>query len=283
MILANPDSDTSDMLLSLEAPALVRQTSSPYDRVMMNEYELSIMPFDEYKNPGIVLVFLHGFPDTKDVWSQQIKELKNDFHIMNFNLPLSDDRRYMKPVFIIETLRTRLLSVAHENPDKKFILIGHDLGSVIMEELSRELPYLVQGQILISGMGLSQFVSRARSLKQIIKSWYMLFFKIPGAPEFIRKVFRGPRAAPIYLYQEISTLLSQRRTSKSGVRTLFISGKDDPFLLPVTHDEAVKFHEDFNIIVLEGKHWIQKERAREVTDAIREFAFVINEELRHVE
>lgn len=251
--------------------------------VSMNRMrESDIMTYEEIPNDGPVLVFLHGFPDTRTVWNKQIRALKNNYHILNFNLPDSDKRESYRPNFIISTIKYKMLKIVRKDPRKKFVLIGHDLGCFILEELGRQVPSLIQSQVFISGMSMAQFSLRRKSIKQMLKSWYVFVLQIPGAPELIKKVTSSPVLRPLYLYQELPRGLPHVRHLRSSIRTLFIFGNQDPFLEPVTEEECAKLYYNFMIRILDGGHWIQKEKPAAVIKCLEDFIAYSKEEEIHV-
>lgn len=239
----------------------------------MKALNIKEMPYDEYQADGDVLVFLHGFPDDRSLWKKQIERFRNHFHILNFNLPVVKRRDAFQFETLFLTIKNKMLSIVQRYPEKKFILIGHDLGTLILEETARRLPVLVKGQILISGMSMSQFSSRRYSPSQLLKSWYVFLLQLPGAPRILSHFL--PRS--VYLYQELPKSLPHRR-NKSEIKTLFIFGKDDLYLNPVTEDESRKFHSQFQTVTLKGGHWIQKEKANEVNKIIEHFLEKIKQE-----
>lgn len=227
-----------------------------------------LMDFEEFKRDGPVLVFLHGFPDDMSVWENQVEYFKKRFHILNFNLPVTRDKKFMRPSVIISTIMGRMSQIVQQEPYKKFILIGHDLGSFILEELGHERPALVEAQILISGMSFPHYAGRKRSITQLAKSWYVFLLQIPGATQLLGKLMKNGMP---YLYKTIPREIQEHRTLKSRVKTLMIFGKKDPFLNPPTQEEAERFYKDVQVKVLHGGHWIQKDRGREVNQLIDGF------------
>ena len=123
----------------------------------MKALNIKGMPYDEYPADGDVLVFLHGLPDNRSLWKKQIERFKNRFHILNFNLPVVKRRDAFQFETLFLTLKNKMLSFVQRYPEKKFILIGHDLGNLIFEENARRLAVLVKGQILISDMSMARF------------------------------------------------------------------------------------------------------------------------------
>ena len=133
--------------------------------------------------------------------------------------------------------------------------------------------------VLINTLSLEQMLQRLKSnLKQIQKSWYIAFFQIPYLPELIIKKF-GDK---IGIEKNKTPLLNQYRkafqkifflsqSEKITAPMLILSSKNDPYLLPPSHVEFEKHAAHFTIRVLEGGHWIQKEKPEYVNQLIDQF------------
>lgn len=230
------------------------------------------MPYEEFSHEGPVLVFLHGFPDNLRLWDKQVEFFRGRYHIINFNLPLTSDKRFMRPSTILKTIKEKMRSV----PDKKFILIGHDLGGFLLEELGHENPESVEGQILISGMSFPQYAGRKSSLTQIAKSWYVILLQVPGVPHLLGKILHTGMP---HLYKTIPEDLPEKRSIKSRIKTLMIFGNRDPFLIPPTHSEASRYYKDVRVEILKGGHWLQRDKAPEVNRIIDQFLHEIRTDM----
>lgn len=222
------------------------------------------MPYEEFPYEGPVLVFLHGFPDNLRLWDKQIEFFKGRYHILNFNLPLTSDKRIMRPSYIFKTIKEKMRSM----PFKKFILIGHDLGGFLLEELGHGMPESVEGQILISGMSFPEYAGRKSSVTQLAKSWYVFLLQVPGIPHLLGKILHNGMP---HLYKTIPEDVPEKRSIKSRIKTLMIFGNHDPFLNPPTLNEASRYYKDVRVEILKGGHWIQRDNAPEVNRIIDQF------------
>jgi pimeloyl-ACP methyl ester carboxylesterase len=90
----------------------------------------------EIKHNGPVLLFLHGFPDDRSLWDEQIAHFRRSFHILNAGLPRREEDLHP------ETLVDELLRILAPLKRKKIILVGHDLGACLAEEAARPHPPL---------------------------------------------------------------------------------------------------------------------------------------------
>lgn len=254
------------------------------------------MPYEEIENEGPILVFLHGFPNNYFLWKDQIAVLKENYHILNFNLPGSiSESKVEAGNFRTHFIQETILDVMKDRlkTGKKFFLIGHDLGCFILDEVGRRFSANISGQIYISGMGLSLYASKLKSPSQLMKSYYAFLLQIPGVPGLARtmasplrrSVFRKSNIpdesslyseAPegfgsIYLYQELGRKLIHVKRNISYVPTHFIFGSEDKFLNAPALDEISEHYQFGDLTVIRGGHWINREKPSEVNKAIIDF------------
>ncbi|WP_240136926.1 SDR family oxidoreductase [Streptomyces sp. MUM 178J] len=168
--------------------------------------ELCVAELGDASRPSVVL--LHGYPDTKEVWSRVAERLADRFHVVLYDV--RGHGRSTAPVplrggYTLEKLTDDFLAVADAvSPGRPVHLVGHDWGSVQSWEfvtVSR-----TEGRIAsftsISGPSLDHFghwlKKRMRRptprrvgqlLGQGVKSWYVYALHTPVLPEL---AWRGP-------------------------------------------------------------------------------------------
>lgn len=64
-------------------------------------------------------------------------------------------------------------------------LVGHDWGSFVGSNVAGKYPELVKTWISVSLPHPKAFVRSLFTSKQMLHSWYMLFFQLPAIPEFL--------------------------------------------------------------------------------------------------
>ncbi|MFJ9341321.1 SDR family oxidoreductase [Streptomyces sp. NPDC101733] len=175
-------------------------------RVSTGGIELCVVELGEADRPTVVLV--HGYPDSKEVWSEVAERLATRFHVVLYDV--RGHGRSSAPVplrggFTLEKLTDDFLAVADAvSPDRPVHLVGHDWGSVQGWEFATVAR--TEGRIAsftsISGPSLDHFghwinrrVKRptpraaAQLLGQGAKSWYVGMLHTPVLPEL---AWRGP-------------------------------------------------------------------------------------------
>lgn len=175
-------------------------------RVRTGGIELCVAELGDERQPTVVLV--HGYPDSKEVWSEVASRLAERFHVVLYDV--RGHGRSTAPVplrggFTLEKLTDDFLAVADAvSPDRPVHLVGHDWGSVQSWEFVtvRRTEGRVASFTSLSGPSLDHFghwikkrVSRptprrvAQLLGQGAKSWYVYMLHTPVLPEM---AWRGP-------------------------------------------------------------------------------------------
>ncbi|MBB1260001.1 SDR family oxidoreductase [Streptomyces alkaliterrae] len=168
--------------------------------------ELCVAELGERGRPPVVLV--HGYPDSKEVWSEIARQLAADFHVILYDVRGCGRSTAPKPLrggFTLEKLTDDFLTVINAvSPDRPVHLVGHDWGSVQGWEFVtvRRTEGRVASFTSISGPSLDHFghwlKKRANRptprrvgqlLAQGAKSWYVYALHTPALPEL---AWRGP-------------------------------------------------------------------------------------------
>jgi pimeloyl-ACP methyl ester carboxylesterase len=254
------------------------------------------MPYEEWKNEGPLLVFLHGFPNNSHLWAPQVDAFKDRFHILNFNLPGSFHGRAKRRDFRTHHIQDVIMNVIKDRMkkhNKKAILVGHDLGTFILDEVGKQLSAHILGEVLISGMPLKLYLKKLKEPSQMLKSWYVGLLQVPGTAtltkKFLQKKLRrnvfklshiredsplyteAPHGfEPIYLYRELAQKARRlkRPEIKSSIPTYFIFGENDRFLNPVTEAEAQELFVKPKVIIMKAGHWLNREKIEETNETL---------------
>jgi NAD(P)-dependent dehydrogenase (short-subunit alcohol dehydrogenase family)/pimeloyl-ACP methyl ester carboxylesterase len=148
------------------------------------------------------VVLLHGYPDSKEVWSDVAALLADRFHVVLYDVRGHGGSAAPSPLrggFTLEKLTEDFLAVADAvSPDRPVHLVGHDWGSVQGWEFATVA--VTRGRIAsftsIAGPCLDHFghwIRRrmrrptprrtAQVLAQAAKSWYVYALQTPVLPE----------------------------------------------------------------------------------------------------
>jgi pimeloyl-ACP methyl ester carboxylesterase len=174
--------------------------------VRTGEVELCVAEMGDPGRPTVVLV--HGYPDSKEVWSEVAGRLAGRFHVVAYDVRghgRSTAPRPLRGGFTLEKLTDDFLAVVDAvSPDEPVHLVGHDWGSVQAWEFTT--VQRTEGRIAsftsMSGPSLDhlgQWIARRvkrptpRRVGQILgqgaRSWYVYLLHTPVLPEL---AWRGP-------------------------------------------------------------------------------------------
>ncbi|CAM5543068.1 SDR family oxidoreductase [Streptomyces narbonensis] len=168
--------------------------------------ELCVAELGDTDRPTVVLV--HGYPDSKEVWSEVAARLAEEHHVVLYDVRGHGRSTAPAPLrggFTLEKLTDDFLAVADAvSPDGPVHVVGHDWGSVQSWEFAT-VPR-TEGRIAsftsMSGPSLDHFghwikqrMARptprrvGQLLGQGAKSWYVYMLHTPVLPEL---AWRGP-------------------------------------------------------------------------------------------
>ncbi|WP_409239664.1 SDR family oxidoreductase [Streptomyces sp. PA5.6] len=168
--------------------------------------ELCVAELGDPERPTVLLV--HGYPDSKEVWSEVAERLADHFHVVLYDVRghgRSTAPRPLRGGFTLEKLTDDFVAVIDAvSPDRPVHVVGHDWGSVQSWEFVtvKRTEGRIASFTSMSGPSLDHFghwikkrVSRPtpRKVGQLLgqgaKSWYVYMLHTPVLPEL---AWRGP-------------------------------------------------------------------------------------------
>ncbi|WP_371657017.1 MULTISPECIES: SDR family oxidoreductase [unclassified Streptomyces] len=168
--------------------------------------ELCVAELGDPEQPTVVLV--HGYPDSKEVWSEVAVRLAERFHVVLYDVRGHGRSTAPAPLrggFTLEKLTDDFLAVVDAvSPDRPVHLVGHDWGSVQAWEFVtvKRTEGRIASFTSMSGPSLDHFGHWIKSrmtrptprrvgqlLGQGAKSWYVYMLHTPVLPEL---AWRGP-------------------------------------------------------------------------------------------
>lgn len=175
-------------------------------RVRTDGIELSVAELGDTERPTVLLV--HGYPDSKEVWSEVAVRLAERFHVVLYDVRGHGGSTAPEPLrggFTLEKLTDDFLAVVDAvSPNRPVHLVGHDWGSVQGWEFAT--VERTEGRIAsftsMSGPSLDHlghWIKRRvrrptpRRIGQLLgqgaRSWYVYVLHTPVLPEI---AWRGP-------------------------------------------------------------------------------------------
>ena len=160
------------------------------------ETDLHVVEAGNPDRPAIL--FLHGFPDSHELWRPHMESLSSDFHVISFDMRGSGrstaptkPHGYRIPRLLDDIDQVITLT---RGPRGKVHLVGHDWGSMIGWSFVSDPAYSRRVTSWTSMAGPHLGVARRwaldnlrpfapqrnQALEQILHAWYMLALNIPG-------------------------------------------------------------------------------------------------------
>tara|TARA_B110001452_G_scaffold178434_1_gene149704 strand:- start:26 stop:784 length:759 start_codon:yes stop_codon:yes gene_type:complete len=91
--------------------------------------------FAEDVGSGTPLVLVHGFLGSSDMWKPQIKFFKDNFRVIVPALPGFGNSNAISSCDSIECMAKAILNLLDRKKLKKFNLLGHSMGGMIVQEM----------------------------------------------------------------------------------------------------------------------------------------------------
>lgn len=132
-----------------------------------------------------LVILLHGFPECWYSWRHQLMALGERYTVVapdmrGYNL---SDKPEGVANYKINLLVDDVLGLVHHFGREQAAIVGHDWGAAIAWAVAQSYPEYVWK--LVTMQVPPATVWRANwTLKQALRSWYMLFFQLPRLPEW---------------------------------------------------------------------------------------------------
>lgn len=135
---------------------------------------------------GPLVLLLHGFPECWYSWRHQIQALAADFRVVAPDLRGYNDSARPSGVaaYRREVLVADVLGLVHAFGERSAVVVGHDWGGAIAWTFATEHPEATRRLAVLNCPHPAAMMAHlAGSPRQLLRSWYMLFFQIPWLPE----------------------------------------------------------------------------------------------------
>lgn len=250
-----------------------------------------------------LILFLHGFPESWYSWRHQIAHFADRYRVV-----APDQRGYnltdARGPYDTGTLQQDVLQLIDHLGAERVHLVGHDWGAVVAWLIGMNQPERLK-TLTICNVPHPAIMARAlrSNVRQMLRSWYVLFFQIPWLPEKVlaaqnyqmlaRMIIRDTHAGTFTREDVMEMLTTWRRHGLGGginwyralfrnrpeeatspvplvlTPTLMIWGEADRALgkeLSYGTDEFVK---DLRVEYLPNtSHWVQQEEPGRVNALI---------------
>ena len=141
-----------------------------------------------------LVILLHGFPEFWYSWRKQLVALSKSFHVIapdlrGFNL---SDKPPRVEDYRIDRIVGDVIGLIDHFGARQAAIVGHDWGAGIAWAVAKKHPERV-AKLAVLQVPLLAVWRANLTFKQLLRSWYMFFFQIPGLPEWLmaRQNFRA--------------------------------------------------------------------------------------------
>jgi pimeloyl-ACP methyl ester carboxylesterase len=254
---------------------------------------------------GHPVVLLHGFPECWYGWHRQLRPLAE----AGFRVLLPDQRGYnlsSKPggvdAYGIDLLAGDVVGLLSERGHDTAAVVGHDWGAAVAWWTALHHPDRLS-RLVVSNVPHPTAFDRAlrRNPRQQLKSWYVLFFQLPGLPERLARLndwtlptralvdsarpgtfsptdldrYRrawsqpGAYAAMVNWYRAVVRERPRPRTERVRIPTRVLWGARDRFLEQSMARESLAFCDEGSLRLFEdATHWLQHEEPTAVGEEL---------------
>jgi pimeloyl-ACP methyl ester carboxylesterase len=138
---------------------------------------------------GPLVVLLHGFPEFWYGWRRQIRPLAK----AGFRLLVPDQRGYNlsdKPkevkAYRLEELSSDVIGLLDHLGRQTCYLVGHDWGAAVAWNVALTYPQRIEKLVIMNVPHPAVMLRFLRkNPQQMLKSWYIAFFQIPGLADWL--------------------------------------------------------------------------------------------------
>jgi NAD(P)-dependent dehydrogenase (short-subunit alcohol dehydrogenase family)/pimeloyl-ACP methyl ester carboxylesterase len=157
---------------------------------------------------GPTIVFIHGYPDTKEMWDAVLAALSERFHAVSYDVRGAGEssRPGGNAAYDFERLGDDLLAVCDACASGRVVhLVGHDWGGLQGWEFATQTRFDGRlasftaiaapsvDQVTIGGQELLRRGRLLRWLARLRRSWYILVLLAPGGPTLLWRFMWSPR------------------------------------------------------------------------------------------
>jgi epoxide hydrolase 4 len=258
---------------------------------------------------GPLVLLLHGFPEFWYGWRKQIEPLAEAglrvWAVDQRGYNLSDKPRSVAD-YAIEHLAADAVALIQAAGRERACVVGHDWGGAVAWHLAAHFPEIIERAVILNVPHPAVMLRYLRSdVRQLLRSWYMLFLQLPWLPEawlgfnrgwpLARALRRTSRpgtfsAAELSRYREAwaqpgaprsminwyrAAMRSARRGLSQGtigMPLLLIWGTEDAFIRRETAEPSMEFCSNGRLVFIDGAtHWVQHEEPARVNELLLDF------------
>lgn len=282
-------------------------TAIPYRFIETSGIRLHVAQAGDENAPLVIL--LHGFPDFSHGWHAQISFLVEH----GYRVWAPDQRGYNlsdKPgdirAYRMDALVQDVIGLIDAAGVEQVYLVGHDWGAAVAWGVALAAPQRVRKLVIMNVPHPLVFAQTLRgSFRQMLKSWYILFFQLPRLPEALLtrnhasgavsllkasglpttftdqdfaqyvRAWTQPNAMRSMINWYRAIIRSQPNLSgdlRVHLPTLIIWGARDVALTLEMAQKSIEMCVDGRLVIFEdATHWVQHDKPNEVNALLADF------------
>lgn len=196
---------------------------------------------------GKVLVFLHGFCESKEVWESFVQPFRETYRVITVDLPGFGKNTFPRASYSMEEAAAYVYQILKTLEIKKCILVGHSMGGYAALAFAEKHRSMLHGLCLFHSSALPDSKEkkelRTKTIKFIKKNGLDIFMDSFVSPLFSparRKFFSreikmltaiGKSTPPAAVMGAVKGMRNRKKRLKvlkdARYPVLFIAGKDD--------------------------------------------------------
>ena len=150
-----------------------------------------------YKNLNICMIFIHGCCSGPEDWRAQILFFQRMFRVFSPTLRGHDGNNDKELPMSVEQLTIDCENLIKKQKDKKFIIIGHSMGTRIAINLAYKFKKSTLGLVLVDGSKFADIENFGKVISQfensIVEKDYMFLIKKMFSSMFFNEKFKNER------------------------------------------------------------------------------------------
>jgi pimeloyl-ACP methyl ester carboxylesterase len=147
-------------------------------------------------------ICLHGFPELGYSWRYQLPALAE----LGYRVWAPDLRGYGKtdrPLsmddYALEILMEDVAQLIDASGAESVLLLAHDWGAIIAWSFAIHRIRELEGLVIMNVPHPAVIEDQPRNFRQLLRSWYILFFQIPWLPEFLMRLGKAKVIGSMFL------------------------------------------------------------------------------------
>ena len=255
--------------------------------------ELDKQTVSDSGGSGKVLVFLHGFCESKEIWDTFTQPLVDQYRVVAIDLPGFGKNTAPRPTYTMEEAATYVYKVLKELEIDKCVLVGHSMGGYTALAFAEKYNKMLSGLCLFHSSALpdskDKKAIRTKTIKFITKNGLSVYMDAFVAPLFSpanRKFYskeikmltnigkNTPQEAVIGAVKGMRDRKKRIKVLKDArYPVLFIAGKDDQAVtLEQTLEQCHLPANATTLFLAKTGHMGMFEKPLETRTALRHFA-----------